>query len=201
MVFLYEGTKYDSHQPVIYVGKDKFENDQLLQIARPQEDVWFHADKYSSAHVYLRLPAQFTNQIPQIWLDECAQLTREGSREGSQHPNISIVWTGCENLKKTSGMDPGTVGFKSESRVKRLQVRGRNDALLERLVKTRTEMQVEEFVQWNRDQSKLERDKREVAKVVKKDVAVDPYADAFAQPTNSTTNRSGRAVEEDFFGC
>ena len=39
---------------VIYVGKDKFENEDLIAWAWP-EDVWFHVDNYSSAHVYLRL--------------------------------------------------------------------------------------------------------------------------------------------------
>ena len=38
----------------IYMGKDKYENDELIKYSF-DEDVWFHADKLSSAHVYLRL--------------------------------------------------------------------------------------------------------------------------------------------------
>ena len=38
----------------IYMGKDKFENEKLLENYW-EEDVWFHVDNYSSAHVYLRL--------------------------------------------------------------------------------------------------------------------------------------------------
>ena len=39
---------------VIYVGKDKHENEDLIKYCWP-EDVWFHVDDLSSAHVYLRL--------------------------------------------------------------------------------------------------------------------------------------------------
>lgn len=39
---------------VLYMGKDKFENEDLIKYAWP-EDVWFHVDKESSAHVYIRL--------------------------------------------------------------------------------------------------------------------------------------------------
>lgn len=38
----------------IYMGRDKFENEKLIQWGWP-EDVWFHVDDMSSAHVYLRL--------------------------------------------------------------------------------------------------------------------------------------------------
>ena len=38
----------------IYMGKDKFENEELIKHGLPT-DVWFHVDKLSSAHVYLRL--------------------------------------------------------------------------------------------------------------------------------------------------
>ena len=35
---------------MIYMGKDKFENEELLKYGWP-EDIWFHVDNYSSAHV------------------------------------------------------------------------------------------------------------------------------------------------------
>ena len=40
----------------MYMGKDKHENEMLLANGWP-EDVWFHVDDLSSAHVYIRLPA------------------------------------------------------------------------------------------------------------------------------------------------
>ncbi len=50
MVFYY--TSMDGH--VIYKGKDKYENEDLIKYGW-EEDVWFHVDDLSSAHVYLRL--------------------------------------------------------------------------------------------------------------------------------------------------
>lgn len=42
----------DGH--MIYMGKDKHENEDLIRYGIP-EDVWFHVDNLSSAHVYLRM--------------------------------------------------------------------------------------------------------------------------------------------------
>ena len=50
MVFWYESS--DGH--VVYMGRDKFENEDLISYGW-EEDVWFHVDDLSSAHVYLRL--------------------------------------------------------------------------------------------------------------------------------------------------
>jgi len=48
-----------------------------------EEDVWFHADKLSSAHIYLRLPegASWESITPELLVD-CAQLTKANSIEG-----------------------------------------------------------------------------------------------------------------------
>ena len=37
----------------LFMGRDKYENEDLIRWGWP-EDVWFHVDKLSSAHVYLR---------------------------------------------------------------------------------------------------------------------------------------------------
>lgn len=50
MVFWYE----TSTGHVIYMGIDKFENEELIKYGW-EEDVWFHVEDLSSAHVYLRL--------------------------------------------------------------------------------------------------------------------------------------------------
>lgn len=49
---------------VVYMGKDKYENEELLKYAW-DEDIWFHVDDFSSAHVYLRLkPEETFDTIP-----------------------------------------------------------------------------------------------------------------------------------------
>ena len=42
---------------IVYMGKDKFENEELIRYGWP-EDIWFHVDNLSSAHVYIRLPVR-----------------------------------------------------------------------------------------------------------------------------------------------
>jgi len=53
MVYYFTSTVVDP--PVtLFMGFDKHENEELIKWGWP-EDVWFHVDKLSSAHVYLRL--------------------------------------------------------------------------------------------------------------------------------------------------
>lgn len=48
-----------------------------------EEDVWFHVDKLSSAHIYLRMNEGETwDAIPEELLVDCAQLTKANSIEG-----------------------------------------------------------------------------------------------------------------------
>jgi hypothetical protein len=48
-----------------------------------EEDVWFHADKLSSAHIYLRMnEGDSWESIPQDILTDLAQLTKANSIEG-----------------------------------------------------------------------------------------------------------------------
>lgn len=55
--------------------------------------MWFHVDKLSSAHIYLRMDEGETwDRIPEQLLIDCAQLTKANSIEGSYNP---IVFTFC----------------------------------------------------------------------------------------------------------
>jgi hypothetical protein len=55
-----------------------------------EEDVWFHADKLSSAHIYLRMNEGETwDAIPEDLLIDCAQLTKANSIEGAE---VSITF-------------------------------------------------------------------------------------------------------------
>ena len=66
---------------IIYMGKDKYENEDLIKYAWPSRDIWFHVDNLSSAHVYLRIPEAISDysQIPDELIQECAQLTKANS--------------------------------------------------------------------------------------------------------------------------
>jgi predicted ribosome quality control (RQC) complex YloA/Tae2 family protein len=49
-----------------------------------EEDVWFHVDNLSSAHIYVRLPdgESWDAMAPDL-LEDCAQLTKANSIEGN----------------------------------------------------------------------------------------------------------------------
>ena len=53
MVFYFTSAVSDP-PTTLFMGRDKYENEDLIKYGWP-EDVWFHVDKVSSAHVYLRL--------------------------------------------------------------------------------------------------------------------------------------------------
>ena len=110
MVLYFTSASYPS--AVIYMGKDKFENEDLIKFGW-QNDVWFHVENLSSAHVYLRLPdaSMKWDAIPQDLLTDLAQLTKSNSIEGSKKDNITVIYTPWSNLKKTAGMETGQVSF------------------------------------------------------------------------------------------
>ena len=66
----------------LYMGKDKYENEDLIKYGLP-EDVWFHVDDMSSAHVYLRQkPGELLDDIsPELMLD-CCSLVKANSIAG-----------------------------------------------------------------------------------------------------------------------
>ena len=125
---------------LLYMGKDKHENEGLIKHGWP-EDVWFHVDNLSSAHVYLRLSARADAQappasaaaggaassasasssstaaplrwdaLPEALLAECGQLCKANSIEGSKKASVAVIYTPWSNLRKDGSMDVGQVGF------------------------------------------------------------------------------------------
>lgn len=111
MVFLYI---IDDH--TIWVGKDKFENEELIHFSQRFVNatgiqlVWYHADKFSSPHAYVRLndgEIGVSRRLQSI----CCQIVKEGSIEGVKQNAIDVVYTPATNLMKTKAMNPGQVSF------------------------------------------------------------------------------------------
>ncbi|KAJ7051792.1 cytoplasmic protein [Mycena amicta] len=158
MVLFFTST---AHTPpiTIYMGKDKVENEDLIKYAVPS-DIWFHVDKLSSAHVYLRLPEDGSmtwDAIPAPLLTDCAQLVKANSIEGNKKDNLTIIYTPSDNLKKTGDMAVGQVSFHNDKRVKRVHVPTRENAIVNRLNKTKSERVVDH------EQERVDRMKREGA--------------------------------------
>lgn len=150
------------------MGVDKHENEDLIRWGWP-EDIWFHVDKISSAHVYMRLqPGQSFDDLPSQLIDDCAQLVKANSIKGNKMTNVRIVYTMWENLKKTGDMDVGQVGFKRDKDVRYVTVEKRLNEIVNRLEKTRVEKPVD-YRKEREERDQLEReDKKRLLREQKK---------------------------------
>lgn len=75
---------------VMYMGADKYENEDLIKYGLP-EDFWFHVDDMSSAHVYLRLRKnQKLEDVSDETIMECAQLVKDNSIEGCKMKEVTV---------------------------------------------------------------------------------------------------------------
>eukprot|EP00927_Polykrikos_kofoidii_P085740 TRINITY_DN9403_c0_g1_i3.p1 TRINITY_DN9403_c0_g1~~TRINITY_DN9403_c0_g1_i3.p1 ORF type:complete len:233 (+),score=64.70 TRINITY_DN9403_c0_g1_i3:57-755(+) len=174
MVFFFECS---DPQYIVYMGRDKFENDELIKNGWP-EDIWFHVDDYSSAHVYLRLPPGTVDlfnvkdkdeakqrlvdavaSVPETILMEMAQLTKANSIEGCKLAEVDVVYTPFLNLRKEERMDTGQVGFKDESFRKVLKKVPKDKEIIKNLEKTRVERKVD-LAQAKQDRDLEERGRR-----------------------------------------
>ena len=74
----------------MYMGADKYENEDLIKYGLP-EDLWFHVDDMSSAHVYLRLRKnQLLEDVSAETIMECAQLVKANSIEGCKMREVKV---------------------------------------------------------------------------------------------------------------
>ncbi|KAJ0031982.1 hypothetical protein Pint_12796 [Pistacia integerrima] len=150
MVFYFKA-RPEAGDYTIFMGLDKYENEELIKYGFP-EDVWFHVDKMSSAHVYLRLhKGQTIDDISEGVLEDCAQLVKANSIQALRHcnpfhyvagnkvNNIDVVYTPWSNLKKTASMDVGQVGFHNSKMVRTVRVEKRINEVVNRLNKTKVE--------------------------------------------------------------
>ncbi|XP_060265517.1 coiled-coil domain-containing protein 25 isoform X3 [Ovis aries] len=114
-------------------------DEDLIKYGWP-EDIWFHVDKLSSAHVYLRLhKGEKIEDIPKEVLMDCAHLVKANSIQGCKMNNVNVVYTPWSNLKKTADMDVGQIGFHRQKDVKIVTVEKKVNEILNRLEKTKME--------------------------------------------------------------
>ncbi|KAK8935152.1 hypothetical protein KSP39_PZI013553 [Platanthera zijinensis] len=138
MVFYFKA-RPDVGDYTIFMGLDKHENEELIKYGFP-EDIWFHVDKMSSAHVYLRLnKGQAIDNISEGLLEDCVQLVKANSIQGNKVNNVDVVYTPWYNLKKTPSMDVGQVGFHNSKMVRTIRVEKRVNEIVNRLNKTKVE--------------------------------------------------------------
>lgn len=74
-------------------------------------------------------------------MTDLAQLTKANSIEGNKKDNVTIIYTPWSNLKKDGSMAVGQVSFHDPRKVKRVIVPTRENAIINRLNKTKVEKQ------------------------------------------------------------
>ena len=145
MVFYFSTVSLPDSDPtespwLMFMGRDKFENEELLKYAFP-EDVWFHVDNLSSAHVYLRRPSMEIgiDAIPAEVLAQCAQLVKANSIEGCKRDQVDVVYCAHSNLCKGKNFEAGAVAYRDERQNRFLRGVQKDRDLLRKLEKTKTE--------------------------------------------------------------
>lgn len=189
----------------IYMGADKYENEELIKWGWP-EDVWFHVDKLSSAHVYLRLnQGQTLDDVPSVILDDCAQLVKANSIEGNKMNDIDVVYTMWSNLHKSKSMDVGQVGFRSDRAVRKMRVDKRINAIVNRLNKTKEVREVDlqamreerEKAERNKEKARVKQMKEQEKEEAKRreEAAKARSYDPIFKPELMTTNKVSCRLE------
>ncbi|CAK9814061.1 Coiled-coil domain-containing protein 25 [Anthophora plagiata] len=193
----------------LFMGVDKYENEDLIKWGWP-EDVWFHVDKYSSAHVYLRLRlGQTIDDIPSAVLEDAAQLVKANSIEGNKMNDIDVLYTMWSNLKKTPSMEDGQVAFHRDKDVRKIHVAKRINTIINRLNKTKRTEQVNlsaEREQRDRnereDKKKLLREQKEKEKAEEKrrkeEAEIRSYNSLFNK-SNMISNTENSGYDSDDF--
>jgi predicted ribosome quality control (RQC) complex YloA/Tae2 family protein len=148
------------------MGRDKYENEELIRWGWP-EDIWFHVDDHSSAHVYVRMPkGKGMDDLTDEMIEECCQLTKQNSIAGCKLNNVKIVFTPWSNLHKTNGMEAGQVGFHSEKLRRYFTVDRKNTTILNRLEKTKVE---KDNVDFRTEREQRDAEVRRLERVAEKD--------------------------------
>uniref|UniRef100_A0A1B6LGF9 Coiled-coil domain-containing protein 25 n=1 Tax=Graphocephala atropunctata TaxID=36148 RepID=A0A1B6LGF9_9HEMI len=190
----------------LFMGLDKYENEELIKWGWP-EDVWFHVDKLSSAHVYLRLkPGQTIDDIPSAVLEDAAQLVKANSITGNKMNDIDVVYTMWQNLKKTDGMEVGQVSFHKDKEVRKMRVAKRINEIVNRLNKTKTPKEVDLRAEREtrdqmekEDQKKIQKDMREKQKEEEKRKQEEAELRSYTtlmKPELMTSNKDGNDSDD-----
>ena len=186
MVFYFTSLTHPK-DAVIYMGKDKFENEHLIKYSFPG-DVWFHVEHLSSAHVYLRIDGlENIDDIPAELVQEMCQITKANSIEGSKKKEVGIVYTFAQNLLKEDDMEVGAVYFKAPKAKRYVKHVTKVKEILNPIRKTKVEAfpdlqalyndkiaEIKKEQQSKATQEKMEEKKKEVdAKEAKKKAVMD----------------------------
>lgn len=193
----------------MFMGRDKYENEDLIKWGWP-EDIWFHVDKLSSAHVYLRLAdGQTIDTLPQVLIEEAAQLVKANSIEGCKINDVDVVYTLWENLHKVDSMEVGQIGFHRQKAVKKIRVAKKDNTIINRLNRTKLEKEVDfRAEREKRDRNerddkkrvfkKQEESKKDEEKKRQEEAELRSYANLMKEDNMKSNKDEGGSDSDDF---
>jgi predicted ribosome quality control (RQC) complex YloA/Tae2 family protein len=104
-------TEIETDTFVYWLGKNAKGNDEIIRKAN-HNDICFHLDNISSAHLILKVNDTFT--VDKHILLHCAQILKE-TKSSIAYQKVNICYTQISNLKRTKKL--GEVTFKNQSMV------------------------------------------------------------------------------------
>lgn len=99
---------------LIYIGRNRFENDYMLSKIAQAQDIWLHVLGQEGAHVLIKVPSKHTP--PGSTIAEAAQLAARFSRV-SLGAKIKVAYTHCKYVKKIAADKPGLVRYENEKTI------------------------------------------------------------------------------------
>lgn len=99
----------------IYVGRNRIENDQLLNKLANPNDIWLHVLGQGGAHVLIRVPSS-KQEPPKTTLLEAAHIAARLSK-AAVGSKVRVVYTQCKHVKQASQKKPGLVAYENEKTI------------------------------------------------------------------------------------
>lgn len=208
MVYYYNVSIPDEYGPdqdyTIYLGKDKFENYELVNHSN-KSHLWFHVKDLSSAHLYLEY--EDFNSVPQELLTIIGQLTKFNSIKGNKLDSVKIIYTPVSNIfnANTSSQDKGIVQFHKENYVKTYNIGKRDTTILNKLAKTKKEVSIDDFIKDQQatlrktnEKIRLEKERQKKDHLSKKEKKIG-YDDMFKDIDASSNLTKNENWDEDEF--
>lgn len=99
---------------LIYIGRNRNENDVLLSKLAQPHDIWLHVQGTEGAHVLIKNPNK--QDPPQSTIKEAAQLAARFSRI-SLGSKVRVIYTHCKYVRKLGKDKPGMVRYENEKTI------------------------------------------------------------------------------------
>jgi hypothetical protein len=122
-------------------------------------------------------PGMSLDDISDDLLLDCSAMVKANSIQGCKKSSVYVVYTRWKNLKKTSGMVDGQVGFHRPENVRRVSVE-KNGPIVRAIEKSRKELHPDLFQE---QQDRLKEIRRENKEDFKKEAKAKQYMKIEAQ--------------------